>query len=76
MTTIKTIAKRIASLEKLCLSTTDPGDMLAVRVSDEQGCLYEVYAGGYPFNVHCRTAAEAREVIRDHYRALKEQGRM
>lgn len=72
----KIVEKRIASLEKLCLSTTDPGDTLAVRVSDEPGCWYEVYAGGYPFNAHCRTAAEARQVIRKHYRALKEQGRM
>jgi hypothetical protein len=49
---------------------------LGVRASKESGMRYEVYAGGYPFAVDCRTAKEARKVIRDHYEALREQGRL
>lgn len=65
----------IDRLNAECVSTTDPSDTLAVRPSDEPGCKYEVYAGGYGLSLHCRTAEEARQCIRDHYRELAAQGR-
>lgn len=74
--TTATSTATLSRLNALCPSTPDPGDALAVRPSTEAGCRYEVYASGYSFAVHCRTAAEVRETITDHYRALREQGRL
>jgi hypothetical protein len=65
----------IDRLQRLCdtLACGEPGDHLSVRESDEEGCRYEVYANGYPLNMHCRTAHEAEQCIRQHYRDLAEQ---
>lgn len=65
----------IDRLESLCDSLAVGGcdDRLSVRVSRQAGCRYEVYASGYPLNMHCATAREAEQMIREHYRLLAEQ---
>lgn len=55
------------------LAVGESGDKLTVRPSRAAGCRYEVYASGYPLNMHCATAREAERCIRDHYRELREQ---
>ena len=74
-TTMNAIQQQVDRLQKLAndLAVGDTDDALAVRISKQTGCWYEVYAMGYAYSQDCRTAAEAEQVIRQHYAALAKQ---
>jgi len=65
----------IERLNDLCgqLATGEADDQLAAKSSDESGMRWEVYARGYPLVISCRTAREAEQCIRRHYRELQQQ---